>query len=1060
MNRHIFLSTLAVAIGLQTGAQGLPDWENPQVIGINKEPYHTTLTLPSRKAECGEVVSLNGRWKFMWSKDPLHRPADFYREDFDASGWDEITVPGNWQMQGYGMPIYSNWTHPFVKDAPYVMGKPPREYFSYENRNPVGSYITEFAIGESETGKRVFLHFEGVKSAMYVWVNGQKVGYSENSMSPAEFDITDHVRQGTNRLAVEVYRWSDSSYIEDQDMWRLSGIFRPVELWIRPQTNIRDYTVEAVPSEDFSSASLSGSFLVRNMSEKAAKNLSVVMEVTGPDAYGYEETLSVSSESLTILPSGEVEIKLMTDLKYPRLWSAEKPELYDVEIRLMDRKKVVEKFHCRAGVRRVEVQGEVLLVNGKKVKLKGVNRHEHHPRTGRYMDEATLRKDLEMMKQANINMIRTSHYPSMPLFYELCDEYGFYVMSDANNESHDYGIGNRILGNDPMWKKAFLDRAVSLVQRDRNHPCILFWSLGNESIGGDNAKAMADTVKAMDPRRIVFYDSDRSVSELYDDSYLAPARMVEVADRVTDKPFMMREYVHAMGNSLGNLQEYWDIIETRDDIAGAAIWEWNDHGIAKKIDGSPLAYGEDPSGDLLLHEDEYWAYGGDFGDHPNSGGTLINGLVGADRVPNPHYYQVSEVYQNIGFGPLEDGGITLTNKHFFTSLDEFDYKYEWLCDGEKIGERQTVLRGDRVLIPYIPQNEGELILNVYAMLRKDEIWAPKGFAVAREQYVVRPGGAAGVASGAGSGVAFGAAAGVAGPTLSVGDSTLTVRAGDETFTFTTASGALESWISGTQEMLCGPLEPYFWKPANENQKKNSYDRRLGAWKTAAAERTVTGLSAGVQDGLAVISFDFDMPLGALCRLKYTADGQGRLQVEMEYEPDSLGQKALPLIPKVGMRMRIPAAYSQIDWYGRGPWENYPDRKTGYFIGRYGMDLKDFHVKYASPQDNSNRTDVRWFSFSVASHVASGVASHVAPRVAGRIKVTGLQELNFRAWPYSEEDLEAAMHPFDLPQRDYINVNIDFKIHGVGGNDGWGARTMDQYTIDPNQPYRFGFILER
>lgn len=1034
MNKHLFLAAFTLAAALQVSAQGLPEWEDPQVIGINKEAYHTTLTLPSRKAECGEVRSLNGHWKFRWSKDPLHRPADFYREDFDASDWDYIAVPGNWQMQGYGMPIYSNWTYPFVKDAPYVMGKPPKEYFSYENRNPIGSYITTFILEPSEAGKRIFLHFEGVKSAMYIWVNGQKVGYSENSMSPAEFDITEFVRQGTNKLAVEVYRWSDSSYIEDQDMWRLSGIFRPVELWIRPQVNIRDYTVEAVPSEDFSSAALSGSFKVRNLSQKAVKNLSVVMEVSGPDAYGYEAPVVVSSETFGMQPSEEVEINIETVLGYPRLWSAEKPELYDVEIRLMNKKKVVEKFHCHAGVRRIEVQGEVLLVNGKKVKLKGVNRHEHHPRTGRTMDEATLRKDLEMMKQANINMIRTSHYPSMPLFYELCDEYGFYVMSDANNESHDYGIGNRILGNDPMWKKAFLDRAVSLVQRDRNHPSILFWSLGNESIGGDNAKAMADTVKAMDPRRIVFYDSDRSVSELYDDSYLAPARMVEVADKVTDKPFMMREYVHAMGNSLGNLQEYWDIIEVRDDIAGAAIWEWNDHGIARKTDGSPLAYGENPSGDLMLHEDEYWAYGGDFGDHPNSGGTLINGLVGADRVPNPHYHQVSKVYQNIGFGPLENGGITLTNKHFFTSLHEFDYRYEWLHDGEKIGQRQAILRGDRIQIPYVPEVEGELILNVYAVLKKDEIWARRGFAVAKEQYVVKPGVAPGVASG------------VAAPSLETTDSTIVVKAAEDTFTFSTGTGALESWISGSQDMLRGPLEPYFWKPANENQKKNSYDRRLGAWKNAVAERLMVSHEAGIKDGLAVVTFDLVMPVGASCRLTYTADGNGRMKVEMEYRPTVEG--VLPLIPKVGMRMRIPAEYSQIDWYGRGPWENYPDRKTGYFIGRYGMTLKDFIVDYASPQDNSNRSDVRWFSFSTGSGVAD------------RIKVTGLQELNFRAWPYCEEDLEAAMHPFDLPQRDYINVNIDFRIHGVGGNDGWGARTMDQYTIDPNQTYRFGFILER
>ena len=475
MSKIILLALAAISI--QAYAQGLPEWEDPQVIGMNKEDYHATLTLPSRKAECGEVVSLNGIWKFNWAKDPLRRPADFFKESFDASGWDDITVPGNWQMQGYGIPIYSNWTYPFRKDQPYVMGQPPADYFSYENRNPVGSYITSFDLGPDASDKAVFLHFEGVKSAMYVWVNGQLAGYSENSMSPAEFNITELVRPGANKLAVEVYRWSDSSYIEDQDMWRLSGIFRPVELWIRPQTHIRDYTVEAIPSEDFSSASLQGSFMIRNLSGKAAKNLKVSMKVTGKDRHGYDLHQEIRSEAFTLEPSEEREIGLEGMLMNPALWSAEKPALYDVEISLTQKNKHVETFLCHTGVRRVEVQGEVLLVNGKKVKMKGVNRHEHHPRTGRYMDEATLRKDMEMMKQANINMIRTSHYPSMPLFYELCDVYGFYVMSDANNESHDYGIGNRTLGNDTLWTKAFLDRAISLVKRDRNQPSILFWSL-------------------------------------------------------------------------------------------------------------------------------------------------------------------------------------------------------------------------------------------------------------------------------------------------------------------------------------------------------------------------------------------------------------------------------------------------------------------------------------------------------------------------------------------------------------------------------------------------------
>ena len=1019
-----------VLLSLVVNAQEVRDWENPQVMGINKEDYHATLTLPSRKSECSEIVSLNGNWKFNWVGNPSERPEDFYVEGYDVSGWDEIAVPGNWQMQGYGIPIYTNWTYPFKKEYPYVMGEPPVDYFSYENRNPVGSYVTYFDVTTQMKDKVLFLHFEGVKSAMYLWVNGHKVGYSENSMSPAEFNITEYVKPGSNKLAVEVYRWSDSSYIEDQDMWRFSGIFRPVELWVRPQMNIRDYKVEAIPSEDFATADLNADLLLHNYSDKKVKKLNVEVNVS----YKGKKEVSLVSEEIIMEPLQEKSVNFTAVLDNPMLWSAEKPQLYEVEILLKQKGKVVEQFYCHTGVRRVEVKGEVLYINGEKVKFKGVNRHEHHPRTGRYMDEATLRKDLEMMKQANINMIRTSHYPSMPLFYELCDIYGFYVMSDANNESHDYGIGNRVLGNDPLWKDAFVDRAVSLVKRDVNHPSILVWSLGNESAGGDNPKAMADTIRSMDPRRLVFYDSDRSVSDMYDDSYLTPERMIQVADRVKDKPFVMREYAHAMGNSLGNLQEYWDIIEKRDDIAGAAVWEWSDHGIAKKIDGSPMKYGEDPSGDLHLHEDEFWAYGGDFGDVPSYGAFVMDGLIRADRVPNPHYYQLPYIYQNIAFKllPKQGGGyrIAIQNKHFFTELDEFDYVYEWLCDGKKVAEGVAVLNGSELTVPAVSvPSESEATLGVFAVLKQDEVWAPKGFAVAKEQFVVRPF----VPSGLDHSGDI--------PEIAEGDKTVEVSTNQYEFVFDKTSGALVSWKKSGQEFLKGCLEPYFWKPVNENQRHNNYERRLGTWKNAAADRQVNEVRCKHKDGIAVVEFDMILPVGAEYKLTYAIDGGGRLQVTSSYVPV---QEGIQLIPKLGFRMRLGTDYSDVEWYGRGPWENYPDRKTGYFIGNYRMPLKDFMVDYAMPQDNSNRSDVRWFSLSNGNN---------------SLKVTALQEMNFRAWTYSEEDLEAAKHPQDLLEKDYVNLNIDYKIHGVGGNDGWGARTMDAYTIDGNQPYQYGFILE-
>ena len=597
-----------------TLAQGAaPDWENPKVVGINKLPYHATLQLPSRQAECKEIVPLDGRWRFHWSRNPEERPVDFYRTDYDVSQWDSITVPGCWQMQNFGKPIYTNSKYPFQRNAPSVTGEPPQDWYAYDHRNPVGSYVTFINITREQLPQNLILHFAGVKSAFYVWVNGQRVGYSQNSMSPAEFDITGYVREGQNRLAVEVYRWSDGSYLEDIDMWRFSGIFRPVQLWVRPLTHISDYYVTATPNDDYSAASVCADVELCNTGRKRAKDLTVAFIIDGQEVTGRLQSLAAKDTT---------HVQLRCQLRQPRLWSAEKPDLYPFAVELRDRNgQTIEHFDYHLGVKRIDIVGEVFKINGRNVKFRGVNRHDHHPRMGRYVDDATCELDIRLMKQANINFLRTTVYPHTALIYELCDRYGLYVMDEACNESHGYGIGNKELGDDPLWQKAHVDRAASLVLRDRNHPSIVLWSLGNEAGAGINAD---------------FYDSDRRCSAIYDDSYLYPDEMKRVAERVTDRPFMMREYCHAMGNSLGNLQEYWDIIYADSTILGAAIWDWADQGLAKPIDGSPLHY----SADLPLQPDEFWAYGGDFGDKPNDGRFLINGIVGPDRKPHPHYYEV------------------------------------------------------------------------------------------------------------------------------------------------------------------------------------------------------------------------------------------------------------------------------------------------------------------------------------------------------------------------------------------------------------------------------------
>ena len=675
MSMRIYIFLLTVCFTFQMRAQQVPDWENPRVVGINKEEYHSTLTLPSGKSSCEEIVSLNGRWKFYWSPDPQSRPSDFYKNNFDVSGWDNISVPGTWQLQGYGKPIYTNWTYPFKKDQPKVTGEPPKHFFSYENRNPVGSYVTTFDVSEDMKDKQLYLHFEGVKSAMYVWINGKKVGYSQNSMAPAEFDITGYVNEGQNRLAVEVYRWSDGSYLEDQDMWRFSGIYRPVELWVRPKIHIKDYSLTTDLADDFSSAGFKAKVWLRNLSDSKSGKLSLEVLLKGKNRNEerFVKRLITPVKNLPATSAGCYTLSSVVE--NPKLWSAEKPNLYDVEIRLYDGKKVVEEFQSHIGIWKCEIDGNVFKFNGQPVKLKGVNRHEHHPRTGRLVDRETMEKDLRLMKQANINMIRTAHYSNSPLFYELCDRYGFYVMDEANQESHDYGLGNKILGDNPEWTLAHVDRALALVQRDKNHPCVVFWSLGNEGGAGRNMQAMADTIQAIDASRIIFSDTDLSVSAFNDPSYYTPGKFKEYAREKRDKPIFMREYAHAMGNSVGNLQEYWDVIEANDHVSGAAIWDWVDQGIAKKINPG-YKKGVENSGSLLLKEGEFWAYGGDFGDFPNNGDFCFNGLIGADRVPHPHYYQVQKVYQNIGFSLEGPNKVRLTNKYEFTALDEFDYEYE------------------------------------------------------------------------------------------------------------------------------------------------------------------------------------------------------------------------------------------------------------------------------------------------------------------------------------------------------------------------------------------------
>lgn len=925
-----------LALAVDGQAQTSRDWENPAVLGINKLPYHATLQLPSRWHECKEIVSLDGEWFFHWSRKPEERPVDFYAEHFDVSAWDKIKVPGNWQTQGFGTPIYTNIDYPFKRDRPSVTSEPPRDWTAYENRNPVGSYVTYINVTKAMLSQNLILHFGGVHSAMYVWLNGKQVGYSQNSMSPAEFDVTQYLHEGENKLAVEVYRWCDGSYLEDQDMWRLSGIFREVQLWVRPLVHIADYHVTAVPNRHFSQASVTADIAVCNSGRSVAKNMKAVLKLDGHTIDGALKTLGTGDT---------MHVKLSHLIDHPRLWSAEKPHLYPFSVELVDKKgNVVEHFDYHLGVKRVETVGEVFKINGKNVKLRGVNRHDHHPITGRYVDDATYETDIRLMKQANINFLRTSHYPDREYLYELCDRWGLYVMDEANQESHGYGYANEEMGHDEAWKQAHVDRAESLVKRDFNHPCVILWSLGNEGGVGPTIQAMYDKVCELDSTRLPFYDCHPRYSALHDFGYPAPDELRSEAIKETEKPLIAREYAHAMGNSVGNLQEYWDVIYADSSICGAAIWDWVDQGLVKK-DG----------------DKKFWAYGGDFGDKPNLDAFCINGLLAPDRTPHPHYYEVQHVYQPLQF-VLQGDSIHIINRDSFTDVSEYD------------------ITCDTIVI------DGERLLNVAAHLRQDMPWAQKGFVVASEQFVLSP-------------YVFPK------PVVTPSDSLV------EGNGITIRGNALTLWMIDEREVLQAPLEPYFWKPENDNQHAAGFAGRVAMWKE-------------VKD----------------VKVRYTVLNERSILVDVDYQPTETNR---PIIPKLGMRMRLAADMTNIAYYGRGPWENYPDRKRSAFLGLYQMPLSQFETEYIRPQDNGCRTDVRWFSISNGSNT---------------LRIDGLQPLCIRAWDYGEENLEAARHPYEIQRGQFVNLNIDLNIHGVGGIDTWGRRTLPQYTIDGNKPYHYAFIL--
>jgi len=1015
----------------------IPDWENPSVIGVNKEPGHCTLipyadtrsALDTNREASPFYKSLDGKWKFNWAPKPADRPTDFYKPEFDVSRWKEIPVPANWQMHGYGRPIYLNIRHPFPPNPPYI----PHDY------NPVGSYRRQFTIPADWDGRQVFLHFEGVKSAFYLWLNGRKVGYSQGSMTPAEFNVTKHVRTGENTLAVEVYRWSDGSYLEDQDMWRLSGIYRSAYLFSTPRVHISDFFVRCDLDEQYKN----GTVMIR---PKLASYTDEDLTAWRLQAQLYDEQERpifdnpLSKDIPAIINEkypqrDNVKFALMeAKVADPKKWSAEFPNLYTLVLTLRNAKgDAVETESCKVGFRKVEIKGGQLLVNGKSVKLFGVNRHEHDPDHGRAVPVSRMIQDIKLLKQSNINAVRTSHYPDSPVWCELCDRYGIYLIDEANLESHAL---KGYLSNVAVWHSAFVERAIRMVERDKNHPSVIFWSLGNETGAGPNHAAMAGWIKDYDPTRPIHYEGaagtpkDWPYVDMISRMYARIPEIIRLAtDPIDNRPMVLCEYSHAMGNSVGNLKEYWDAIRSHKRLIGGFIWDWADQGLRKfSADGK-----------------QFWAYGGDYGDNPNDGNFCCNGLVQPDRKPNPSLHEVKKIYQRIWVTPVDlpVGKVSIQNEYEFASLDFVDISWELAGDG-KVLQKGTLPKSslapdkeEEIIIPFEKpdlQAGAEYWLKISFALAQDAPWAKRGHVVAWDQFKVP------------FDVPAAAVADIAEmPAVKLEQSVtaVTVTGKDFEIIVGRASGAIESFKFAGRQLIAAALAPNFWRPPIDNDNGNGMPKRLGAWRQAGPKRKVTEVIAKQINPQTVrITARATLPVGENSKYTnvYTIYGSADVVVESSIEPAG---KGLTRLPRFGMQMAIPAEFDKMTWLGRGPHESYWDRKTGAAVGLYSGPVAEQIHLYVRPQETGNKTDVRWISLTDKDGVG--------------LLAVGMPVLSASAWPWTMQDIENAKHIHDLPERNTITVNLDYKQMGVGGDDSWGARTHPEYTLPP-KPYTYTFRL--
>lgn len=1038
MKKHFYISSFILSLTCASAWADNVPWQDARVNEINRESLEAHfLPFINEKAALDQQalpdvkrfevntaterrVSLNGTWKFLFSKNNEACPENFYKQGYSTRKWSNIEVPGSWEVQGFDAPIYTDTRYPFPPNPPYV----PTDY------NPVGAYVREFTVPQGWDGMDIFLDFEGVESAFYCWVNGEMVGYSEDSRLPAHFNVTKYLKKGKNRLALKVFRYSDGSYLEGQDYWKYSGIERDVYLYARPQSRVKDFKLTAEMVNAYKDGDLDLD-VVLNKPQQGQRVEVKLLDAANQVFFSKDKQISGAADTLFTVE------KFVKDA-LP--WTAETPNLYTLVVNMFDAQgKPMESFAHPFGFRTVEMINGQQLINGVPVLFKGVNRHEHDPHKGRSIDVASMLEDIRLMKHFNINSVRNCHYPNHYQWYSLCDKYGLYLVDEANIESHGMMFHkDETLANYEDWETPFMERMSRMVKRDRNYTSIVTWSLGNESGYGKHFETIYHWTKKFDATRPVQYEGGgyQSVSDIYCPMYARIWSLRRHINQRDARPMILCEYAHAMGNSVGNLQDYWDLIYKYDQLQGGFIWDWVDQTFAIK--------------DEKGHD--IWAYGGDMGyvGVHNDSNFCSNGLVAADRTLHPHIWEVKKVYQYVHFKPVAftANRVQVTNWHDFIDLSGYQLKWTVESDGKVIQEglmdfpdipaRQT----GEVILPLkaIPASQQEYFLKLEALTRKDAPMVPAGHIAAMEQWQLPVEKIA--------------------PKMETVSGTLQSQRSAEAITvkgengfsisFNAQNGEMTALNYNGKNLVKEGLQANFWRSLTDNDVANGTDVRCRTWKNAGKDAVLKSIdlqvSADKKMATVITSYDLKEQESAI-QVIYRIRPNGAVNVAMHFTP---GKKQLPEMPRLGMRMILPAEYDQMTWLGRGPQENYADRKDFAAVGLYSASVWEQYHPYVRAQETANKCDVRWVA--LRNQAGEGML------------VTGGEPLSVSAWNFPMEDFlyrpfdSGRLHGGSIEKKDMVWLNIDHMQMGVGGDNTWGAQVHPEYTITPCA-WQYSFTIQ-